>query len=260
MRVRGESGRVAARVRELLNDYGADDGDAPGPEPPAATPWERVAARLPVRMGGLRPAALLTGAVALLAIVVIGVWLRAGRTGGPDGLGPAVPTAGSASATSLSAPSSAAAPAAASSTSASVVVVDVAGRVRHPGVYRLPAGSRVEDALRAAGGARPGVNLSSLNLAAIVTDGEQIPVGIRVAAGGQPAGSTDAAAAAAGPVDLNTATLEQLETLPGVGPVLGQRILDWRTTHGGFASVDQLDDVPGIGSTRLTELTPLVTV
>jgi competence protein ComEA len=272
VRVRGESGRVAARVRNLLNDYGEDDADEPTPfEAPGTKPWQRVAARMPVQFAGVRPGALAIGVAALLGIVLLGLWLRAGRAGPADALGAALPTAGPAvppasgagpavaGSTALTVTSATASPSG-SATSASVVVVDVAGRVRHPGVYRLPSGSRVEDALRAAGGARPGVNLDSLNLAAVLTDGEQIPVGVRAATAVQPAGASGATGAATGPVDLNTATLEQLETLPGVGPVLGQRILDWRTEHGAFGSVEQLDDVPGIGSTRLAELSPLVTV
>jgi competence protein ComEA len=155
------------------------------------------------------------------------------------------------------------------------VVVDVAGKVRRPGLYRLALGARVDDAVRAAGGALAGIDLSSLNLAAKVVDGQQILVGVQGApggavggpgtAGGAPIGGGGVAAAPAasgggGLVDLNSATLEQLETLPGVGPVLGQRILDWRTAHGNFATVDQLNDVSGIGDVKFAALKPLVTV
>ena len=144
-----------------------------------------------------------------------------------------------------------------------MVVVDVAGRVRHPGLYRLPPGARVDDAVRAAGGALPGVKLDALNLAAPLVDGQQIAVGIRPAAdaGGAPiAGVSAPARTASGPVDLNSATLEQLETLPGVGPVLAQHVLDWRGAHGRFTSVDQLNDVTGIGDVKFGALKPLVTV
>jgi competence protein ComEA len=102
-----------------------------------------------------------------------------------------------------------------------------------------------------------------LNLARKLTDGELVAVGVpgAPAGGGEaPTGGDPAAGGAAGPVDLNTATLAQLDTLPGVGPVLAQRILDWRTAHGQFASVDQLGDVPGIGESRMAQLRDLVTV
>ena len=142
--------------------------------------------------------------------------------------------------------------------SASSLVVDVAGKARRPGIYRLPAGARVYDALRAAGGARQGVSTLSLNLAEPLHDGEQIVVG-----GPAPpsAGASAASGTASGTptvVDLNTATLEQLETLPGVGPVLGQHILDWRDAHGRFSSIDQLQQVSGIGDVRFAQLKPLV--
>jgi competence protein ComEA len=141
------------------------------------------------------------------------------------------------------------------------IVVDVAGKVRHPGVYELKAGSRVYDALRAAGGPRRGVSTVSLNLAELLHDGQQVVLGGPPTGGGSPTGpgsgtSSDGATI----VNLNSATLEQLETLPGVGPVLGQHILDWRDAHGQFASVDQLREVSGIGDVRFAQLQPLVTV
>jgi competence protein ComEA len=141
------------------------------------------------------------------------------------------------------------------------VLVDVAGKVRHPGVYRLGVGARVIDAVRAAGGALRSRDTATLNLAAPLTDGEQIVVGAAAATiAGAPAGASSASGSgsAGAPVDLNTATLEQLETLPGVGPVLGQNILDWRDAHGRFTSVNQLRDVNGIGDTRFAQLQPLV--
>jgi competence protein ComEA len=142
------------------------------------------------------------------------------------------------------------------------LVVDVAGKVRHPGVYRLAAGSRVIDALRAAGGPRRGASTTSLNLAAQLQDGEQVLVGVPAQPGAAEPGIGAASTGAApdGPVDLNTATLEQLETLPGVGPVLAQRILDWRTQHGGFTSIEQLDEVSGIGPAKFGELRDAVTL
>ncbi|MFH8340591.1 helix-hairpin-helix domain-containing protein [Streptomyces sp. AM6-12] len=135
------------------------------------------------------------------------------------------------------------------------IVVDVGGKVRAPGVRRLPAGSRVADALRAAGGVRPGVDTDGLNRARFLVDGEQVIVGEPAAVA--PAG-TAAPSGPAAPVSLNTATEEQLDTLPGVGPVLARHILDYRTRHGGFRSVDELRQVNGIGDRRFTDLRDLV--
>ncbi|MFE5185537.1 helix-hairpin-helix domain-containing protein [Streptomyces sp. NPDC056628] len=143
------------------------------------------------------------------------------------------------------------------------IVVDVSGKVREPGVHRLPAGSRVADALRAAGGVRPGTDTDGLNQARFLVDGEQVIVGAPPGAPGPaPAAGTGGVAGAGGaptaPVSLNTATLEQLDTLPGVGPVLAQHIIDHRTRHGGFRSVDELRDVNGIGDRRFADLRNLV--
>ncbi|MYR64384.1 DNA-binding protein, partial [Streptomyces sp. SID625] len=134
----------------------------------------------------------------------------------------------------------------------------------HPGVHRLPAGSRVTDALRAAGGARPGTDLDGLNQARFLVDGEQLVVGGPPPATGPGtaagAGTAPGAAGApAGPVSLNTATADQLETLPGVGPVLAQHIVDYRSRHGGFRSVQELRQVTGIGDRRFADLRGLVT-
>ena len=141
------------------------------------------------------------------------------------------------------------------------VTVHVAGAVRRPGVYRLAAGARVDDALRSAGGARDGADLTAVNLAAKLEDGRQVLVperaAARPAAGGASGGAPGAPAA---PINLNTATLEQLDTLDGIGPGIAQRILDYREQHGGFSRVEELGEVPGIGAKRLATLTPLVTV
>lgn len=152
-------------------------------------------------------------------------------------------------------------------TAGSEVVVHVAGKVKRPGIVVLPAGSRVADAIDRAGGARRGVETSSLNLARVLVDGEQVLVGEKPAAGvpGVPAaaGSVAApgpAAAGAALVNVNTAAQAELETLPGVGPVMASAIIEWRTTHGGFASVGDLLEVKGIGEATLSRLTPLVTL
>ncbi|MGW1872127.1 helix-hairpin-helix domain-containing protein [Streptomyces sp. NPDC001975] len=140
------------------------------------------------------------------------------------------------------------------------VVVDVTGKVREPGVHSLPAGSRVTDALRAAGGVRPGTDTDGLNRARFLVDGEQIVVGgpAPPAAPGQVADGAAAGTGPAAPVSLNTATVEQLDALPGVGPVLAQHIVDYRTEHVGFRSVDELRQVKGIGDRRFSDLRDLV--
>ncbi|MFE4915049.1 helix-hairpin-helix domain-containing protein [Streptomyces sp. NPDC056652] len=154
------------------------------------------------------------------------------------------------------------APAPVSSPSPSArVVVDVSGKVRRPGVLRLAAGSRVADALRAAGGAKPGADLTGLNRARVLMDGEQVLVGgpaPPVSGVGAGAAAGGGAGAVAGPVSLNAATPEQLDTLPGVGPVLAQHIIDYRGKHGGFRSVDELREVNGIGERRFADLQSLV--
>jgi competence protein ComEA len=164
-------------------------------------------------------------------------------------------------------PGTGAAPAAAVAGPAAEVVVHVVGAVHRPGLVRLPAGSRVADAVRAAGGTTASARPASVNLARVLVDGEQLVVQRRgaaplVAAPGVtgPATSSGQAAGSAAPVDLNVATLESLDALPGIGPVLAQRILDWRTAHGRFSSVDELGEVSGIGEATLADLRPVVTV
>ena len=137
--------------------------------------------------------------------------------------------------------------------------VNVVGAVRRPGLYRLPDGARVADALARAGGATRKAQVELVNLAARVADGEQVVVprrGVATAAVGTAAGA--GAAVPSGPVHLNSATIEQLDALPGVGPVTAQKIVDYRQQHGGFTSVDDLDAVPGIGPARLENLRGLV--
>jgi competence protein ComEA len=153
----------------------------------------------------------------------------------------------------------------ASTATAGAVVVDVVGKVRRPGIVRLPAGARVVDALKAAGGARPGVGTRSLNLARPVVDGEQIVVGFHVPALGGEGGAggfttAPSTGASIAPVNLNTATAEQLDTLPDIGPVTAQAILTWRTENGSFSSVDELLEVSGIGDATLADIAPYVYV
>jgi competence protein ComEA len=138
------------------------------------------------------------------------------------------------------------------------LLVHVVGAVREPGLYRLDDGSRVDDALQAAGGPKPRANLELINLAAPVADGQQVIVPVRGGDGAAGGGAAGLSGASAGPVHLNSATLEQLDTLPGIGPVTAQKILDYRNEHGAFSSVDELDSVPGIGPARLAELKKLV--
>lgn len=138
------------------------------------------------------------------------------------------------------------------------VVVHVAGAVRRPGLYELAEGSRVDEALRKAGGPKPKAALELVNLAAPLVDGQQILVPVRENVTAAPAPVDPAQSLPTAKVHLNTATLEQLDTLPGVGPVTAQRILDYRTEHGSFQSVDELDAVSGIGPARLEQLKPLV--
>jgi competence protein ComEA len=150
------------------------------------------------------------------------------------------------------------------SPSTTTLVVDVGGKVRHPGVVSLPAGSRVIDAIKEAGGARPGAKTGTLNLARRVVDGEQILVGIDATPSPAvpptaPSGPPGAPAPGA-PLDLNSASVTQLDQLPGVGPVLAQRIVDYRTQHGSFRSTDELRQVSGIGDAKFADLKNLVRV
>ncbi|KGN35481.1 ComEA family DNA-binding protein [Knoellia subterranea] len=158
--------------------------------------------------------------------------------------------------------------------SGGVLVVHVVGQVARPGVYRMAAGARVGDAVTAAGGASKSADLAAVNLARILVDGEQIivpkPGEVLAGAGGSGAGGAGSGAGGAGAtaagggggglVSLNSADLSALDTLPGVGPVLAQRILDWRTEHGRFTSIEELGEVSGIGEKLLAQLTPKVTL
>jgi competence protein ComEA len=148
-------------------------------------------------------------------------------------------------------------PAASTTAPVARLVVDVVGAVRRPGLYRLRSGARIADALERAGGATAKADLDQVNLAAPVADGEQVVVPRKVA------GAAVGSVSSSGPgpsrqVQLSTATLEQLDALPGIGPVTAQKILDYRTQHGAFSSVDELDAIPGIGPARIDQLRGLV--
>jgi competence protein ComEA len=245
------------RPDDLLSAGGPDGHPA---DPLALLPppsrLARLARRLlPVAWRGARldpgrPGALVLALVAALAAVVaaVGVWTQRPQAEPV----PALP------AVAVDEP---VAPAAAA---AGPLVVSVSGKVARPGLVEVPAGARVADVLEAAGGALAGTDLSALNLARRIADGEQVAVGVPApAAPGPAAAGADPAAAGAVPgakVDLNAATLPQLDALPGVGPVMAQRILDWRTHNGRFARVEQLRDVEGIGERRFSQLRELVTV
>jgi comEA protein len=278
---------------------GADDGagrvvgrhrDAGDPRPAGA-----VARWLPetlrrARMDPGRPGARTVVAVALLAALVAGVLVWRARPvaqpvgvvavdatsrasaapGGPAGADAVTPgdPAGSDLASAAAGGAAPQPPGGAvptGPTSPSVVVVAVAGKVRRPGLVRLPAGDRVADAIAAAGGVLPGADIGLLNVASRLSDGEQVLVAVPGATP-DPV-STAPAAAGAGvtaasdaPVNLNTATVDQLDALPGVGPVTAAKILDYRTAHGPFRSIDQLRDVGGIGDVKFAALESKVTV
>jgi competence protein ComEA len=219
---------------------------------------------LPERLRGSRWALAPRHVAVVVAVLVVGLgWaLWSLVQARPETVPDAQPAAGIVSGSPVVQPSRQPTPGSTPSAPAQVLVVDVAGKVRRPGLVRAKAGARVADVLAAAGGALPGVDLTGLNLARKVTDGEQILVGVP---GGAPVGTPTGPASpggtpAGGPVDLNTATMAQLEDLPGVGPVLAQRIVDWRTEHGRFTSVDELQEVSGVGEKKFESLKPHVRV
>lgn len=200
-------------------------------------------------------------AVAALVVLGAGFWAWRSRPRAEPVPDTAAPAVGTAVPVAEDVAGSGASP-------AGELVVAVAGKVRRPGLVRLPAGARLADAVEAAGGALPGVDVALLNPARRVADGELILVGVTAppAAAGQVPPAPGGAPAptgipgAGGKLNLNTATLAQLDALPGVGPVLAQRILTHREQHGGFRSVGDLRQVDGIGDARYEQLKDLVTV
>jgi competence protein ComEA len=199
-------------------------------------------------MDGMVELTLTRGRALVLALVVLAVLVVAGRR--LAGAGAATQPAASGRLKAIESEPAA----------APRVVVHVVGAVRRPGLYRLRDGSRVADAVARAGGATPRAELAGVNLAAPLADGSQVVVPRRVeaVAGAEPptAGTSSAAPLK---VSLGSATLEQLDALPGVGPVTAQKILDYRQAHGPLGSVDDLDAIPGIGPARIEQLRNLVT-
>jgi competence protein ComEA len=196
-----------------------------------------------------RPHVRVLATIAVAASVLLVWWLLSGR---PETSDPAAP---------LAFPSSTAPPSSAGATPApgTELIVDVVGKVRKPGIVTVPQGSRVFEAIEAAGGLKGRVDTASLNMARTLVDGEQILVGLEPVAVAGAAGPSGPA----GPdtkVNLNTATAEQLDTLPGVGPVTAQAILDWRAENGRFGAVEDLLEVKGIGDATLAELRDHVAV
>jgi competence protein ComEA len=236
-----------------------------------------------------RPGATALALVAAAAAVVaaVGVWIERPRTepvGVPPGLAVVTddaagePRGEQATEPIVAGPPAAAGPGAVVGPAPAAVpaepqlsvplVVSVSGRVQRPGLVEVPAGARVADVLHAAGGALPGTDLAGVNLARRVVDGEQVAVGVPPApdavpamgAGGPVPPGPARPGVPPGRVDLNAATVEQLDALPGVGPVTAQRILEWRTRHGRFARVEQLREIEGIGERRFGQLRELVRV
>lgn len=238
-----------AQAADLPPDQEWEDVSADPPDPPPRLPWWRrgLVGRLSadwvpeVSVAGRRRLAVaLAGGLVFAVLVAAGVAMSSGGVQHE----PPPPVLPMAAATS-SAPDAS-------------IVVSVVGRVARPGLVTLPEGARVADALGASGGPAPDADLSALNLARRLADGEQIYVGVPTPPGAEPAPVVSGGPGVAGKVDLNSATLATLDTLPGVGPVTAQRILDWRTDHGRFDSVEQLREIDGIGPSRFTKLKDLV--
>lgn len=229
------------RLAELAATFDASLPDPAGDEPAARPAARRPATLRPVHV---RLVAVMAGVAAVLTVW----WLVAGR---PHEV--AVP-----SASTVAVAGAGPVPSASPSGEAAELVVDVAGKVRRPGIVTLPPGSRVHEAIAAAGGVKGDVDTSGLNLARVLADGEQVLVG--APSTGSTGGGGAGGAPADAPVNLNTADLVALDTLPGVGPVTAEAIVAWREENGPFRSVDDLLDVKGIGEATLAELRDLVSV
>lgn len=248
-----------------------DESEDDGP-PPRAPVSGRLRRRwLPEPLVGARVSPGQRGAMVLAVVAALaacgaalGVWLNRPETASvPPAGSPVVENLGTADgSTSPMLHVSAASSAPPSTVGPAFIVVSVTGEVVTEGVVTLRSGARVADAIEAAGGPLPQAQLAGLNLAAILADGDSVVVGEAgnsLLAPGSPAGG-EPTSAVSGLIDLNSATAEQLETLPGVGPVMAGNIVAWREAHGAFTAVDQLSEVAGIGEVRLATLVPLVTV
>jgi competence protein ComEA len=240
-RDRGDGSSAPAPDEVLPAGAGLPVGFGRHREPGEEARWDpgRVGARS-LCVAGLLAALLLAG----------WTWLDRPRVEPVDGVPP--PTGAAASSPSMGEVAG----------RSDTVVVSVVGQVARPGLVTLPSGARVADAISAAGGILPAADPASVNLAAVVADGDQLSVGVPAPAapGAGPAAPAPGPGAGGGLVDLNTAGVAELDALPGIGPVLAQRIVDHRTRQGPFGSVDELDDVPGIGPAIAAELAELVTV
>lgn len=246
--------RAEIARRRLAQLAASFDAELPPAEEPELAPVRRT-----VEL----PHAKVLATIAVAASVLLVWWLLSGR---PETSEPAAPLAFGESTAS---PQAAKVPAA-------ELIVDVVGKVRKPGIVTVPKGSRVYQAIEAAGGLKGRVDTASLNMARVLADGEQIVVGIASPPGTAPAMGSSVSTPADGgsgpvelpgaagtpgtPVDLNAATEEELDALPGVGPVTAAAIIGWRSANGAFTSVDQLGDVDGIGPARLEKLRALVHV
>lgn len=246
---------TAASVEQELSGTASAPADPSAPGA-ATVSWDDAAPAAPAPRidRTVLPSVVLVVVGALLGSAVL--WLLAWPRGVAAGTPTGVPwSTGSPAPTATGSPGPTIPP-----TATDVVVVDVEGAVRRPGVFELPTGSRVVDAVEAAGGTLRRADTTPLNLARILTDGEQVLVPTRGGGGPVSVPTVPGAPTAPAQIDLNTATMEDLDALPGIGPVLAQRILDWRTANGGFTSVDQLQDVSGIGDATFADLAPLVRV
>jgi len=148
-------------------------------------------------------------------------------------------------------------PTAATESVTTLLIINVAGKVKNPGVYQLPPGSRVVDALEAAGQQLKGVDISDINLARVLVDGEQILIGSNRTVSGKVAAKK---ITIDNPLDINRATIAQLDTLPGIGPVTAQRIIDYRTKAGRINAVDELKKISGLGGVKFEEIKALLRV
>jgi len=262
-------------VGQWVPVVGGPDGRADGPvRARGSARFDRWCARLPEALTGRRLDPGVRGALGLAALAVVVAlvavvlaWRAAPRPASVAVAPPRVEASGTSSGAAAGA-AGGHTPAAHSSAAGPPLVVDVEGRVLHPGVVRLAAGARVGDAVRAAGGVTAASSTVGLSMARRLVDGEQIVVGGSGSAAPPPTTGSQSGASSAGadapsaaaPLDLNAASAAQFDALPGVGPVLAQRIVQWRDQHGGFTSADQLRQVSGLGGKKGETLMALVRV